>query len=166
VTTTTVERSRPPLAGDERTLLTAFLDFHRDTVRVRCLELPTGSTHTMPTPLVRPVDLVAHLRWLEHFWCEVVLAGRSSKAPYTEQEPEAGFRVPEGASLAQVLEDYERQCESSRRVLAELDLDYEVEWHDRRTNVRWVFLHLIEETARHNGHLDAVRELITSPSNE
>lgn len=150
-------------------MLTAFLDFHRDTIRVRCAELATNAgpptvTMTTVTPTARPVELVAHLRWLEYFWCEVVLAGRSSKAPYTEQEPAASFRVREGTTLAQALADYERQCESSRQVLSALDLDYEVDWHDRRTNVRWVFLHLIEETARHNGHFDAVRELISGPT--
>lgn len=165
----TVERSRPPLTGDERTLLTAFLEFHRGTVRVRCTELSLTTDDrrkTGPPQLIRPVDLVAHLRWLEHFWCEVVLAGRHGRAPYTEHEPEASFRVSGDSTLPQVLAEYERQCESSRRILAALDLDHEVVWHTRRTNVRWVFLHLIEETARHNGHLDAVRELIHSATGE
>ena len=173
-----VERSRPPLTGDERTLLTAFLDFHRGTVRIRCADLALASddqsddhsddraeeragamTFSQLPPLVRPVEVVAHLRWLEHFWCEVVLGGKAGTAPHNEHYPEDSFRVYDDTTLPQVLAGYERQCEVSRRILAELDLDHEVEWHDRKTSVRWVFLHLIEETARHNGHLDAVREL-------
>jgi hypothetical protein len=162
VTIPIVERSRPPLTGDERTLLTGFLDFHRDTVRIRCAELamiPADQPGPEPPPLVRPVELVAHLRWLEHFWCEVVLGDKPGKAPYTEHYPADTFRVYDDTTLPKVLAGYERQCETSRRILADLSLDHEVQWHDRKTNVRWVFLHLIEETARHNGHLDAVREV-------
>lgn len=157
-TAPTVERNRPPLTGDERTLLTTFLEFHRDTVRARCTALSqaaaAGQTTIMPTPLIRPIDLLAHLRWLEHFWCEVVLAGRHGRAPYTESDLDVRFRVGQDATIDQVLVLYDRQCETSRQILAGLDLDHEVDWHDRRTSVRWVFLHLIEETARHNGHLD------------
>jgi len=161
VVTPAVERGRPPLTGDERTLLTAFLDFHRATPRVRCAHLSdaTARRAVLP-PLITPILVVAHLRWLEYFWCEVVLAGRHGRAPYTEDDPAVDFKVHEDTTLEQVLDDYERQCQSSREILAALDLDHEVDWHDRRTSVRWVFLHLIEETARHNGHLDAVRELV------
>jgi len=163
MSTPAVERTRPPLAGDERALLAAFLDFHRATPRTRCDGL---SPATGLPQLIVPTRIVAHLRWLEYFWCEVVLAGRHGKAPYTEDDPATDFKVPDDTPLELVLDEYERQCRNSREVLAGLDLDHEVRWHGRNTSVRWVFLHLIEETARHNGQLDAVRELLNSATGE
>ena len=170
--TVAIERSRPPLTGDERTLLTGFLDYHRATLRVTCAGLSDVDSHRamLSSPLRTAIGLVTHLRWDEHFWCEVVLAGRENRAPNDPFEPGTGFKVPLGpgsgfkvqddATLEQALSDYERQCSVSRQVLDGLELDHEVGWHDRSVSVRWVLIRLIEETARHNGHLDAIRELI------
>lgn len=161
------ERTRPPLTGDERALLTGFLDFHRATPRLKCAELSTAAAQrVLPTPLVSAVAVIAHLCWMERFWCEVVFGGRSVRARHVEEDGQAAFAVPEGATLEQVLDDYDLQCETSRRILAGLHLDHQVLWHERPTSVRWVFLHLIEETARHNGHLDALHELISGAPGE
>jgi uncharacterized protein DUF664 len=162
------ERNRPPLTGDERTLLTGFLDYHRATLRVTCAGLSDVDSHRamLSSPLRTAIGLVTHLRWDEHFWCEVVLAGRENRAP-TEPNgsneptgPGTGFKVQDGTTLEQALSDYERQCAISRQIVDGLDLGHEVGWHDRTVSVRWVLIRLIEETARHNGHLDAIRELI------
>jgi hypothetical protein len=163
--TTTADRNRPPLTGDERTLLTGFLDYHRATLRVTCAGLSdVDSRRTMlPAPMRTAIGLVAHLRWDEHFWCEVVLSGRDTTAPYTDTGDNSEFKVRDDTTLEQVLADYDRQCEISREIIANLDLDHEVAWHDRMVSVRWVLIRLLEETARHNGHLDAIRELIDSP---
>jgi len=182
MTHTAADRTRPPLTGDERFLLTAFLDFHRATPRLKCAELdilagqddpatPTGQPtppstglpghRLLPSPLVSPIAVVAHLRWMEQFWCEVVLGGQSVRLAHAADDAQLAYEVPQGSTLEQVLDDYDRQCETSRRILAGLDLDHQVLWHGRPTSVRWVFLRLIEETARHNGHLDALHELIS-----
>jgi hypothetical protein len=160
--TVTTERIRPPLTGDERTLLTGFLDYHRATLRVTCTGLSDVDSYRamLSSPLRTAIGLVTHLRWDEHFWCEVVLAGRENRAPNDQTGPGTGFKVQDGATLEQALSDYERQCAISRQIIDGLALDYEVGWHDRSVSVRWVLIRLIEETARHNGHLDAIRELI------
>ena len=173
--TATTDRNRPPLTGDERTLLTGFLDYHRATLRVTCGGLSDIDSHRamLSSPLRTAIGLVTHLRWDEHFWCEVVLAGRENRAP-ADPGDEAGvvkgshgdfkvrdsFKVREDTTLDQALRDYDRQCAISREIIDGLDLDHEVGWHDRSVSVRWVLIRLIEETARHNGHLDAIRELI------
>jgi Protein of unknown function (DUF664) len=160
--TVTTERNRPPLTGDERTLLTGFLDYHRATLHVTCAGLSDVDSHRamLTSPLRTAIGLVTHLRWDEHFWCEVVLAGRENRAPNDPAGPVTGFKVQDDETLDQALSDYERQCAISRQILDGLDLDHEVGWHDRSVSVRWVLIRLIEETARHNGHLDAIRELI------
>lgn len=165
--TTTAERHRPPLTGDERTLLTGFLDFHRATLRVTCAGLSDLDSHRkmLPAPMKTAIQLVSHLRWDEHFWCEVVLTGRNQSAPYTETGPHSEFKVGPDTTLEQALADYDRQCAISREIIDGLDLDHEVDWHDRTVSVRWVLIRLLEETARHNGHLDAIRELIDGANN-
>jgi hypothetical protein len=160
--TVATERIRPPLTGDERTLLTGFLDYHRATLRVTCAGLSDGDSHRamLSSPLRTAIGLVTHLRWDEHFWCEVVLAGRENRTPNDPAGPGTGFKVQDDATLEQALSDYERQCAVNRQIIDGLDLDHEVGWHERTVSVRWVLIRLLEETARHNGHLDAIRELI------
>lgn len=164
MTTTTErnERIRPPLTGDERSLLTAFLDYHRATLRVTCEGLSDADSRraVLPSALSTVIGLVTHLCWDEHFWFEVVLAGRESRAPHHATGPASEPAASPDVGLEQALAEYDRQCAISREVVADLDLDHEVYWHDRAVSVRWVLIRLIEETARHNGHLDAVRELI------
>lgn len=157
--TSVTDRVRPPLSGDERTLLTGFLDYQRATMQTHCGGLSDlESRRSMPSPIKTAIGLMTHLRWEEHFWFEVVLAGRKNRTPRSETGDDPNV------TLEQALADYDRQCEASREVAAELALDYEVGWHDRTVSVRWVLFRLLEETARHNGHLDAILELIDQPS--
>lgn len=99
------------------------------------------------------------MRWTEHHWFEVVLAGRESGAPYMMEDPDADWRIEEGETLAQLLADYRQQCDISREILTELDQVVPFRG-DRTVSARWVLAHVIEETARHAGHLDVVRELL------
>jgi hypothetical protein len=69
----------------------------------------------------------------------------------------------EGIPLGQLLEDYDRQCTLSNGIIAAHSLDDLGRYPDFRateTSMRWILLHMIEETARHAGHVDAIRELL------
>jgi hypothetical protein len=68
--------------------------------------------------------------------------------------------LPENATVAQLLADYAAECARSRDVCARFALDDEVP-HPRlgRVSLRWIYVHMIEETARHAGHADILREL-------
>ena len=64
--------------------------------------------------------------------------------------------------LAQLLDEYDAQCVRSREIVAGLELDVRVRVFPPDTEpvtLRWILLHMIEETSRHNGHLDLLREL-------
>jgi len=76
-----------------------------------------------------------------------------------KDDPDAEFRIPPGTTVEQLLADYEKQCARSREIIAKRGLDDEVTHKDETFNVRWVVAHMIEETARHVGHLDVLREL-------
>jgi uncharacterized damage-inducible protein DinB len=105
--------------------------------------------------------LVSHLRWVEHAWFEHIMAGRPDLGPWTPDDPDKDFKVP-GVPLARLLEEYEEQCERSAEIAASLELDAECVIEHRRgvVTLRWVLGHMIEETARHAGHLDLLREML------
>ncbi|KJK45501.1 mini-circle protein [Lentzea aerocolonigenes] len=155
-------RTAPPLVADERATYTALLDYLRATIELKVdgLADDDATRAVLPSKLTTAAGVVKHVRWVEHHWFEVVLAGRESRAPYTMEDPDADWRVEEGETLAGLLDDYRQQCEISRGILAE-DLDHEVPFRgDRTVSARWVLAHVVEETARHAGQLDIVRELL------
>jgi uncharacterized damage-inducible protein DinB len=158
-------RPDPPNQGDERTLLTAFLDWHRATVRVKCEGLSEADAHrpVLPSsPLMTVAGLVSHLYWVERDWFERHFLGGPDGGPWTAEDPDAEMRV-DGVPLARLLEEYDAQCARSREIVAGHDLDAVEKDGSTRggpVSLRWIVVHMIEETARHNGHLDAMRELL------
>ncbi|MCW2883268.1 MAG: hypothetical protein QOE54_5227 [Streptosporangiaceae bacterium] len=159
-----MKRIDAPNATDERTMLNAWLDWHRSTVLLKCEDLSDelAQRPLLPSsPLMTVAGLVSHLRWVEQSWFEQVMLGEPDIGPWTDDDPDKDFKVP-GVPLTRILEDYERQCVRSREIAAALDLDTEavVERERGRVTLRWLLLHMIEETARHNGHLDLLREML------
>lgn len=156
----------------ERDRLRYFLDQQRQAVlaivdgldesALRKPVLPSGWT---------PIGLVLHLAGAEAQWFQRVALGTRPEVTWDDgvldpgYDPAAPFTTEH--SSAAVIAHYRRQCEISNEVLASRDLDAPLlgevgfEWPGEPiTDLRWVALHLIEETARHAGHLDAARELL------
>ena len=107
--------------------------------------------------------IVSHLRWAENTWFEVVLLGRPADGPQFQDSPEDADMRVDGVPLDRLLDEYERQCAVSDAIVAERSLDHEGRRPDLGvpvTTLRWILFHMIEETARHAGHMDAVRELL------
>ncbi|WP_433004647.1 DUF664 domain-containing protein [Kribbella sp. CA-294648] len=102
--------------------------------------------------------LVAHLAWVEQSWFEVSflgLRGLTAKDPFE-------LSCPPSTPLSQLLDDYDTQCARSREIVAAHHLDELEAWAPEGlelVSLRWILGHLLEETARHLGHLDALREL-------
>lgn len=162
-------RVEVPYAGDERTLLTAFLDFLRGTIEFKCAGLTDEQARRsqLPSQLNTAAGIVKHLRWVEHYWFQAVLSGKPNQAPYTREDPDADWRIEPGETISGLLADYASECAASREVVAGLDLDHEVAFRGgERLSVRWVLIHMIEETGRHAGHLDVVRELLDGVTGE
>lgn len=161
-------RERPPLVADERTQLVGWLDLQRSIVHYKCEGLSAVDARrvVLPTsPLMTVAGLVSHLRWTEHGWFEVrFLGGSYTDNPLFQREREdAGMRVDDGVPLATLLEEYDRQCRRSDEIVAAHALDDvgrhpQVRWAG--ATLRWMVIHMVEETARHAGHLDAIRELV------
>lgn len=155
-----------PPSWDERTVLASMLDYVRDTVHVKCAGLTDEQARRAPlpgSPLTTISGLVSHLRWVEYYWIRVVLLGELDQAPITDDDPDAEMRLALSIPLARLLAEYRASCEQLRQLVAALDLDTSsqgtLSWRTEPVTLRWVLLHLIEETARHNGHIDILREM-------
>jgi uncharacterized damage-inducible protein DinB len=159
-------RTRPPFVADERTQLLGWLDLQRALVPWKCAGLAAVDAHrsVVPTsPLMTMAGVVSHLRWAEHLWFEVLFLGRPAEGPqFDEQREDADMRVG-GVALGQLLEEYEQQCAVSREIVGAHSLDEvgrHLDFASAGATLRWMLLHMVEETARHAGHLDLIRELL------
>ncbi|MEH6372783.1 DinB family protein [Streptomyces sp. KLMMK] len=161
----TLPRIRPPFAADERTQLLGWLDTQRAIVPWKCEGLSEADAHrsVLPaSPLMTMAGIVSHLRWVEHLWFEVLFLGRPAEGPQFEGPGDADMMV-DGVPLAQLLDEYEQQCAVSNEIVAAHSLDETGRHPDYRSagaSLRWMLIHMVEETARHAGHMDAVRELL------
>lgn len=161
--------SRPPLTSDERTQLTGWLDLQRSFVRMKCEGLSETDAHrkVLPTsPLMTVAGLVAHLRWVEYSWFQMNLAGvpDTGQTPWTDDGHVDAEMFVDDVPLAQLLDEYDAECARSNELLATVSLDdVEKAVAIRDTgaaSTRYILCHMLEETARHVGHLDIIRELL------
>ncbi|WP_314175176.1 DinB family protein [Streptomyces winkii] len=162
----TPPRVRPRFDADERTQLVGWLDMQRAIIHWKCEGLSEADAHrsVLPTsPYMTIAGIVSHMRWVEHSWFEVLLLGRPAVGPQFDEGPEDADMMVEGVPLERLLGEYERQCEVSNEITAAHALE-DVGRHPGykadQTSLRWILLHMIEETARHAGHMDIVRELL------
>ena len=156
----------------ERDRLQHFLDQQRNAVLAIIEGLDESRLHTPVLPSGwTPIGLVRHLVGAEAMWFQWVVLGTQPQVTWDDgiddppYDPEAPFTTEH--SSAAVIEQYRRQCEISTEILRSQDLDAALlgelgfDWPEEPiTDLRWVALHMIEETARHAGHLDAARELL------
>lgn len=166
------ERVDPPMAADERTMLLAWLDWHRATVHRKCADLAADLSSAAPlpsSPMSTIGGIVSHLRWVEAFWFDVVMLNQPDAAPYSAEDPDGEFRAGARRPLDELLTEYAAQCERSREITSHLELgnsSRRAPDHRGRVTLRWVLMHMVEETARHNGHLDVLRELADGVTGE
>lgn len=160
-----ITRTPEPYVGDERTMLAGWLDYHRQTLLLKCAGL---TAEQLRTPSVEPsgltlLGLVRHMAEVEAWWFRENAAGEQVDYPYfTEATPDVDFDVT-GADAEADLAVFHREVELARAAVAGRDLDetfVEARPKGRTLNLRWVYVHMIEEYARHNGHADLIRERI------
>ncbi|GAB3536359.1 DinB family protein [Arthrobacter tecti] len=156
-----MERIDPDGHGDERTILTGWLDWQRATVRRKVEGLSEVDSYRslLPTsPRMTIAGLVSHLRWTERGWFAASFP--SAAEDKTLRRDEGGWEFPR-TTLTELLDEYEAECALSRRVVARLELGTMQEFTPPQftpVSVRWILTHMIDETARHLGHLDILRE--------
>ncbi|MEK2479594.1 DinB family protein [Streptomyces noursei] len=159
-----IERRDIPAAASERAMLRGWLDFHRDTLLSKCAGL-TGAqlarATTPPSPLTL-LGLVRHLTYVERVWFRQRFAGEQIDSLYfTEDAPDADFDDLDPARAEAEHAAFRAEVAACDAVAAGRDLDETFTTASGRTlNLRWVYVHMIEEYARHNGHADLLREAL------
>jgi uncharacterized damage-inducible protein DinB len=112
--------------ADERTQLVGWLDLQRAIVHMKCEGLSEADAHrsVLPaSPLMTMAGVVSHLHWVEHLWFEVAFLGHPDASPQFDDGTEDAEMMVSGVPLAQLLEEYERQCAVSNEITAAHPLD-------------------------------------------
>jgi len=161
------ERADPDRLTGEKQALDEWVDFHRATLLMKCEGL---TSEQLKMKSVEPsalslLGLVRHMSEVERGWFRRHAAREDLDFAYsTDDQPDADLLDLESADASADLAHYVAECQRSRDATAHLSLDEVVPsrgHHAERTrNVRWIYLHMIEEYARHNGHADLLRERI------
>ena len=158
------DRRDPPHSGGERELLDAWLDFHRDTLLRKCDGLSAEQLRTRscePSTLTL-LGLVRHMAEVEGWFNDDVSDGPVEPIYYSKDNPDGDFDDVAAADVEADVATFRRMVQRSRAMAAQTpDLDAVLaRRHGKDTTLRWIYLHMIEEYARHNGHADLLRERI------
>ena len=151
-----------PFTGEEKESLHVSLDRHRDVVLWKLEGLDDEQLRRRMTPSgTSLLGLVKHLAAVEYAWFCLTFGRETEPLPFDDNDPDADLRVEPHETTAGITAFYGRARAAADPATAELDLDdVGTSWSGERVSLRWVLIHMIEETARHAGHMDILRELI------
>jgi uncharacterized damage-inducible protein DinB len=156
-----VARIDEPFTGPERGILDGFLDWHRSTLLWKCAGL-TGEQLALAS--VQPSNLsllgiVRHMADMERAWFRIRFRGEPLPRLYDYED--AAFEHAGPARAEADFAAFAEECDLARKAVARASLDDEFTGGRGRTlSLRWVYTHMIEEYARHNGHADLLRQRI------
>ncbi|WP_441379721.1 DinB family protein [Arthrobacter rhombi] len=175
---TAPERTDPPFDDNERRALEAWLEFHRATLLTKCVGLSAEQLgqRAVPPSTLSLRGLLRHLTEVERYWFADVFAGRDPSDLYCTAEnpdgdhhgfdPLAATASEEVRHEVSVLDEAITTSREIARAHESLD-ELSVRRRDgEAVTLRWIFLHLIEEYARHNGHADLLRECLDGTTGE
>ena len=146
-------------------MLEGWLDFHRQTLLAKCSGLTAEQLRQRAAPPsgLSLLGLVRHMAEVERGWFRRRVAGEDAGFLYSsEADPDGEFDHVDTTGAEQDIATYRREIDLARQAAAGRELD-ETFFHSHcraQMSVRWVFVHMIEEYARHNGHADLLRERI------
>ncbi len=161
-----MERVDPDRVADERTALEQWLDYHRATLLLKCAGLTAEQLkrRAAPPSTLSLLGLVRHLTEVERWWFRMHAGGQELDFPYDPDQTGADFDDTAHADAEGNLSAYLEEIAAAREAAAGKDLDLLVpsrgDHPERTRDIRWIYVHMIEEYARHNGHADLLREAI------
>ncbi len=157
-------RQEPPFLLGERAMLEEWLEFHRTTLVLKCEGLDDAQRKLRPvaTSKLSLHGLLRHMAEVERNWFRRVLLRESDAPPiWYDRAVEDSELVPlDDAVWADDLAAWNAECDAARTAAAARQLDDTGIRHGEPCSLRWIYVHMIEEYARHNGHADLIRELI------
>ncbi|MER6751137.1 DinB family protein [Streptomyces fungicidicus] len=162
----TTERDEPAVNADERTMLEGWLDYHRRTLAWKCEGLTDEQLRTasVPPSKLSLMGLVRHMAEVERIWFRRVLADEDAGPLYfSEADPDGEFHLTGADTWQDAYGAWQTEIGLARRNAAGLALDDLSRGRRHggdRFSLRWIYTHMIEEYARHNGHADLLRECV------
>jgi uncharacterized damage-inducible protein DinB len=155
-----VPRPDESTPADEMTMARGWLTHLRESAIFKLEDLDREQLRWKPAATANSLGvIVVHLGYAERLWLRVIFAGETMDMSWRQNM----FVVPEGWSVEDVVRFYRAETAAADTVLdgvASMDLPSAAAI--RPTTLRWVVTHLLEETARHAGHMDVTRELLDS----
>lgn len=151
-----------PFTGGEKESLQVSLDRHRDVVLWKLENLDDEQLRRAVVPSgTSMLGLVKHLAWVDYGWFCDTFDRPTEPRTYDTEDPEADLRIEPHETTADIVALYGRARAAADAIVEELDIEARGQaWFGEPVSLRWVLIHMIEETARHAGHLDIARELI------
>ena len=163
---TATERPMPPLNADERTTLEAWLDFYRATIAQKCDGLGDAELRAaaVPPSALTLLGLVQHMAEVERNWFRRVLTGEAAPPIYDPGADtsghDGGFDVTEQSTYQAAVEVWQREIAIGRSNCASRRLDDTSPFMGAEVSLRWIYIHMIAEYARHCGQADLIRERV------
>jgi uncharacterized damage-inducible protein DinB len=153
---------RVPFTGGEKQSLHVSLDRHRDAVLWKLEGLDDDALRRPMVPSgTNLLGLVKHLAAVEYGWFCKTFGRQTEPLPDVDEDPNADMAARPDETTEEILAFYGRARAAADRVIEELDLEATgTAWFGEAVSLRWVLIHMVEETARHAGHVDILRELI------
>ncbi len=153
----------PPRTADEETTLLGFLNSHRAMVlwKLEGLDEEQARRSTVDSG-TSPLGVVKHLAWVERWWFVDYIGGKALDYPWSDDDPDADWRIEDEESIASISRFY-ADCvgEANEAIATAESLDATgPEVGSGARSLRWVLVHMIEETARHLGHMDILIEQV------
>jgi uncharacterized damage-inducible protein DinB len=150
-----------PTTGPERGILEGFLDWHRSTLPWKCAGLTAEQLvlQSVPPSNLSLLGIVRHMADVERAWFRIRFRGEPLPRLYDYED--AAFEHADPARAEADFAAFARECDLARKAAAGASLDDEFTVRSGRIlSLRWVYTHMIEEYARHNGHADLLRQRI------
>jgi uncharacterized damage-inducible protein DinB len=172
-------RPEPPMDGDELATLTGFLEWQRSTLAWKTAGLTAEQLNqTTAKSSMTLGGILKHMSYVEQQWFHVVLHDREPLEPWASVDWKADndwdWHSAAQDTPEQLVALWQDDVERARKAVLEAvetgdlgQLSKRAPWKDgRRTSLRWILTHMVEEYARHNGHADLLRESIDGQTGE
>jgi Protein of unknown function (DUF664) len=156
------ERVPPPRGSSERDILAGMLHYLRTAIVRKAEGLTEQQARLAPVPpsTMTPAGLVKHLTGTERFWFSIDFAGLDLEHPWPEDDRHGAWALDQTDTLPNLIDAYRAECAQSDASVAGYDLDDRARAGGMDFQLRYAYAHMIQETARHAGHLDLLREVI------
>ena len=157
-------RQEPPYILEDRPMLEAWLEFHRTTLLLKCEGLDDAARKSRPvaSSLLSLHGLLRHMAEVERNWFRrVLLSEPETPSIWFDPAVDDSELVPlDDADWDADVAAWEAECDASRTAAAARQLSDTGLRRGEPVSLRWIYVHMIEEYARHNGHADLIRELV------